>query len=315
MKIVVLDAHTLNPGDLSWAPLEELGECEFYDRTPSELIVERASGADAVLTNKVPMRRETIQAIPTLKYIGVTATGYNVVDVDAAREHEIDVCNAPSYGSESVAQMAMAHILNLAQRIAHHSDEARAGQWANADDWCFWDFPMMELRGRTLGIVGLGEIGSTVAKLGVAFGMRVLAFTRTPKNIEGVACVDLDSLLRESDVVSLHCPLTPDTEKLIDRGAIETMKPTAVLINTGRGQLVDSQALADALNADRLAGAGIDTLEQEPPPADHPLLSAKNCYVTPHIAWATQAARSRLLQITLDNVRAFIDGNPQNVVN
>ncbi|MCA9173438.1 MAG: D-2-hydroxyacid dehydrogenase [Planctomycetales bacterium] len=315
MRIVALDAYTLNPGDLSWESLEALGECSIYDRTPPELVLERAAGAEVVLTNKVPFRTAEFAALPDLKYIGVTATGYNIVDVDAARDRGILVCNAPAYGSQSVAQMAMAHVLNLANGVAMHAAAVREGRWASSPDWCFTDCPLIELEGKTMGVVGLGKIGSTLAKLAAAMGMRVIATSRTAKDEPGIEMVELDTLIRESDVISLHCPLTADTERLINAERISQMKPSALLINTSRGQLVDSQALADALNSGRLAGAGIDTLEQEPPPQDHPLATAKNCYVTPHIAWATQAARMRLLKIIVDNIRAFANGSPTNVVN
>ena len=314
MKIVVVDAQTLNPGDLSWSSLEELGDCVFYDRTAPDDLLARVADADVILTNKTPIRRDSMERLPKLKYIGVTATGFNVIDVDAARERGVTVCNAPAYGSQSVAQMAISHALNLASGVSLHATDVREEGWSGSQDWCYWKTPLVELAGKTMGIVGLGQIGQATARLALALGMRVLAVTRTPKNLPEVQEVDLPQLAAEADVISLHCPLTPETDQLFDAELIAQMKPTAFLVNTGRGQLVDSAALAEALNAGRIAGAGIDTLEQEPPPANHPLVHAKNCYVTPHIAWATQDARQRLLDIVVDNVRAYLNGSPQNVV-
>jgi len=317
MKIVVLDGHTLNPGDLSWESLEALGETAIYDRTPEEQIVERARGAQVVLVNKAPLSRETLDQLPDLKFIGVLATGYNIVDVDAAAERGIPVCNVPTYGTQSVAQMAFAHILNLTQHVAYHSDTVKAGRWAQADDWCYWDYPLIELMDLTLGIVGYGRIGRQVGILGKAFGMRVIACDAyvAESGDPEIAMVDLDALLRESDVVTLHCPLTPETESMMNAQRIAQMKPSAFLINTSRGPLVDQEALAEALNSDRIAGAGLDVLAVEPPIADNPLLTAKNCYITPHIAWATASARRRLMDTAVDNVRAFAEGRLQNVVN
>ena len=314
-RIVVLDSYTLNPGDLSWEKLESLGSCTYFDRTPPDEVVERSKNADMVLTNKALLSKDAIKQLPELKYIGVTATGYNIVDVDAARERHIPGTNVPSYGTDSVAQMVFAHLLNITQRVADHSRAVREGRWTAAPDWCFWDFPLVELKHNTLGIIGLGRIGRATARLGHAFGMQVIACNRSPvKDPEVARMVDLETVFRESDVVSLHCPLTAENEKLVSAERLRLMKPTAILINTSRGPLVDEQALADALNNDRLAGAGVDVVSTEPPSGDNPLFAAKNCYVTPHIAWATRAARARLLDIAVENVAAFLRGEPQNLV-
>lgn len=315
-RIVVLDAYTLNPGDLSWDGLRGLGSCTIHDRTPAGEVVERAHDAEIILTNKTPVPADAIDGLKQLRYIGVLATGYNIVDVAAARERGIPVTNVPTYGTNTVAQMTMAHVLNLTQRVGYHADAVRYGRWASCDDFCFWDHPLVELDGLTMGIVGFGRIGQATARLALAFGMRVLV--HTPEDVEprpGVEPVDLDTLLRESDVVTLHCPLTDDTHHLINGPRLAMMKSSALLINTSRGPLVDEQALADALNEQRLAGAGLDVLAEEPPPRDHPLPAARNCYVTPHIAWAARASRQRLLHVAVDNVAAFLAGQPRNVVN
>jgi len=318
MKIVVLDGYTNNPGDLRWEPLEALGECSVYERTSPEEVVARAQGAPVVLTNKTVLGREQFEALPELRYIGVLATGYNIVDVAAARQRGIVVTNVPAYGTASVAQMVFAHLLNLTQRVAEHAQTVREGRWSHSPDFCYWDFPLVELDGLTMGIVGLGRIGRAVARLATQFGMRVLAYdVHPPADVPpGVwMTTELGRLFREADVVTLHCPLTPDNERLVGAERLALMKPTAYLINTSRGPLVDEAALAEALQSGRLAGAGLDVLFQEPPPPDHPLLGAPNCYVTPHIAWATQSARRRLLDAAVENVRAFLDGSPRNVVN
>ena len=317
MKIVVLDGHTLNPGDLTWKDLEALGECAIYDRTASEDIASRAAGAEVALTNKTVLSGKIIEELDNLQYISVLATGYNVVDVDAARNRGIPVSNVPTYGTESVAQMVFSHLLNLTQNVAHHAQSVKDGRWSSCPDFCYWDMPLVELQGLTMGIVGFGRIGQATAKLAQAFGMKVIAYDITsPSEIpEGYEMVDLEDIFRKADVISLHCPLTPETENLINTQRLALMKPTAFLINTSRGMLVDEQALADALNGDRLAGVGLDVMSIEPVTKHNPLLAAKNCYITPHIAWATQAARKRLLQVSVDNVAAFIAGKPQNVVN
>ena len=317
MKIVVLDGHTLNPGDLTWKDLEALGECMIYDRTAAEDTVSRAAGAEVVLTNKTVLSGKIIEKLDDLHYISVLATGYNVVDVDAARNRSIPVSNVPTYGTESVAQMVFSHLLNLTQNVTHHAQSVKDWRWSSCPDFSYWDMPLVELQGLTMGIVGFGRIGQATAKLAQAFGMKVIAYDITsPSEIpEGYEMVDLEDIFRKADVISLHCPLTPETENLINTQRLALMKPTAFLINTSRGMLVDEQALADALNGDRLAGVGLDVMSIEPTTKHNPLLAAKNCYITPHIAWATQAARKRLLQVSVDNVAAFIAGKPQNVVN
>lgn len=317
MRIVVLDGWTLNPGDLNWEGLERLGTLTVHDRVPADQVVARARGAEAVFTNKTPLRRETLEQLPGLRYVGVLATGFDVVDLSAASERGVTVTNIPTYGTRSVAQMVFAHLLNLTQHVAEHAEGVRAGRWSHSEDFCYWDQPLVELSGLTLGIVGFGRIGHTVAMLGRGFGMRVLAHDLVARAEEHpeVDFMDLESLLRQADVVSLHLPLTPQTRGIINAGSLGLMKPTAYLINTSRGPLVRSADLAAALNAGRLAGAGLDVLEQEPPPADSPLLTARNCYVTPHIAWATRAARSRLMDIAVRNLQAFLAGRPENVVN
>jgi len=315
MRIVVLDGYTLNPGDLSWGELEKLGECAIYDRTPADQIVARAGGAQIILTNKTPLMRTTLDRLPELKYIGVLATGYNVVDVEAATERDIVITNVPSYSTMSVVQTALAHLLNLTLHVGEHSRGVAEGRWSDSADFCYWDYPLVELDGLTLGIIGFGQIGRAMAQVAQALGMCVLAYDPMPpqKPPAGVRMVELEAIFRSGDVISLHCPLTDQTRHLVNAHRLALMKPTAFLINTGRGPLVDQQALADALSAGRIAGAGLDVLTVEPPPADHPLLSAKNCYITPHIAWATKAARIRLLHEATENIRAFLAGSRRNV--
>jgi glycerate dehydrogenase len=316
MHIVVLDGFTLNPGDLSWAELEALGPCAIFDRTLPEEVLARAAGAEILLTNKTELTGGTIQSLPRLQYIGVLATGTNVVDLEAARARGIAVTNVPSYGTRSVAQLTFALLLELAEHVSHHASTVREGKWTGSADWCYWDFPLIELDGLTLGIVGFGRIGQAVAGIGAAFGMKVLASDHTAKAPPPcVRLVELDELFRESDVVTLHCPLTPQTAKLVNARRLSLMKSTAFLLNTSRGPLVVEGALAEALNSGRIAGAAMDVLSVEPPPADNPLLAARNCLITPHMAWGTRAARSRLMQIAVANVRAFLQGKLQNVVN
>lgn len=317
MKIVVLDGHTLNPGDLSWDELRALGECEIHPRTPPELVAARAAGAEVVLTNKVALDAATLAALPELRYIGVLATGYNVVDAAAARARGVTVTNVPGYSTKSVAQLTFALLLELTHHAGHHAATVRAGRWAASADFCYWDFPLRELDGLTFGVVGFGAIGREVAGIAAAFGMRVLAHSRRrPEPLPpGVEFVALDDLFARADVVSLHCPLTPETRHLVNAERLARMKPGAFLLNTGRGPLVDEAALAAALNGGRLAGAGLDVLSAEPPPADHPLLTARNCLITPHLAWASGAARRRLLREVAANLRAFLSGSPRNVVN
>lgn len=317
MKIVVLDGHTLNPGDLSWDDLRQLGDCSIHDRTTAAEVVVRSLAADIVLTNKTPISRDAIMALPQLRYIGVLATGHNIVDGPAARERDVPVTNVPLYGTRSVAQLTFALLLELTQRVGHHAQSVRAGRWTACPDFSYWDFPLLELDGLTLGLVGFGRIGRAVAELGTAFGMKILVSTRTTASELPVHItrVELDALFARSDVVSLHCPLTPDTKHLVDARRLALMKRGALLINTSRGPLVDEDALAACLNEGGIAGAGLDVLAAEPPPATNPLLQAKNCLITPHLAWATRAARTRLMRTAVENVRAFLDGKPRNVVN
>jgi glycerate dehydrogenase len=317
MNIVVLDGYTLNPGDLTWKDLESLGRCTVYDRSLPKEVVPRAKDAEIVLTNKTVLSSEVIKQLPKLKYIGVLATGYNMVDIEAAHDLGIPVTNVPAYGTQSVAQMVFAHLLNLTQHVAHHAETVRSGRWTSNPDFCYWDMPLIELMGLTMGIIGFGSIGQATAKLALTFGMKVLAYDIiTPSSIpQGCQFVELDDIFRLSDVISLHCPLTPQTKKIINKERLELMKKTAFLINTSRGPLVDEQALAQALNNERIAGAGLDVLSEEPPSENTPLLKARSCYITPHISWATHAARQRLLQVVVDNVASFLAGKPQNVVN
>lgn len=316
MNICVLDGFTLNPGDLSWDELRQLGPCEIHARTPSVEIIARAAEAEIILTNKTPLTRETLFALPRLKFVGVLATGTNVVDLAAARERNIPVTNIPAYGARSVAQATIALLLELTNRVGHHTQRVRDGAWSRATDWCFWDSPLVELDGLKLGIVGYGRIGAAVAEIAHALRMNIIAYSPSQKEASPfVKFVDLETLFRRSDVVSLHCPLTPQTKSLVNAERLASMKPAAFLLNTSRGPLVDEAALAAALNSGRLAGAGLDVLSVEPPPASNPLLQAKNCLITPHNAWGTRAARSRLMDIAVENVRAFLNGTPQNVVN
>ena len=316
MNIVVLDGYTLSPGDLSWDELQSLGACAIHDRTLPAEVGLRGAAADILLTNKTELTGGHMQNLPRLRYIGVLATGTNVVDLAAARARGIPVTNVPTYGTKSVAQMTFALLLELAHHTGHHARTVRDGRWTRSADWCYWDFPLIELDGLTLGVVGLGRIGKAVAELGMAFGMKVLACDPTAKAATPlIRLVELDALFRESDIVSLHCPLTPQTAHLVNAQRLALMKPTAFLLNTSRGPLVEDQALADALNSGRIAGAAMDVLSKEPPSADNPLLTAENCIITPHLAWATRAARSRLMKIAVENVRAFLQGKPQNVVN
>ena len=317
-KIVVLDGYTLNPGDLSWDGFSQVGPIEVHDRTEKGKILERARGAEFVLTNKTPLTAETLQQLPDLRYIGVLATGYNIVDVKAAKERGITVSNIPTYGTASVAQHTFALILELIIHAGQHSDAARAGEWSACQDWCFWKTPLTELEGKTLGIVGFGRIGRRVAEIGHAFAMKIVAHDQVQANpppYEGFRWSSLEDLLKDSDIVSLHCPLFPETQGLMNAARLKLMKRSALLINTSRGPLIVDQDLADALNAGVIAGAGVDVLSVEPPAANNPLLSAKNCLVTPHIAWAAKEARGRLMNLAVENLVAFLKGKPQNVVN
>jgi len=318
MKIVVLDGHTLNPGDLDWTKLEQLGELTVYDRTSADKIVDRARDATIVLTNKTPITAEVITQLPSLKYIGVLATGYNVVDVDAAKQKGILVTNVPGYGAASVAQLSFALILELCHHVQRHSDGVMEGKWARSADWSYWDYPLTELAGKSIGIIGFGNIGQKVADIATSFGMNILAQSRTQTNQshrKNFRWVSIDELLQQSDVISIHCPLTEDTKGMFNTNTLKKMKPTAFLINTSRGPIVVDKDLADALNNNVIAGAGIDVLSVEPPPPDNPLFKAKNILITPHLAWATKEARKRLMNGVAENVVAFLSGKPINVVN
>ena len=317
MKIVILDGYVANPGDLSWDGLRALGELTVYDRTPSADIVTRAADAELILTNKVVLSSDEIARLPKLRYVGVLATGYNVVDVDAARQRGITVTNVPAYSTESVAQMVFAHLLTVTNRPEHYALQNRNGRWVENPDFCYWDTPLTELAGKTFGIVGLGHIGRRVGQIALAFGMRVKALTsKAPAALPpGIVKADLADLLATSDVLSLHCPLTDATRHLLNVATLRQMKSTAILINTGRGQLVDSADVAVALQQGRLAAYCADVLDEEPPQAGNPLLRQPRAYITPHIAWATTEARRRLLDVAIANVKAFVAGHPQNVVN
>ena len=317
MNIVVLDGYAANPGDLCWDELQALGECTIYDRTAPAEVLERAAGAEILLTNKTVLTAEHMAALPELKYIGVLATGYNIVDTTAAKERGIIVTNIPAYSTDSVGQMVFAHILNITQQVRHYSEEVSKGNWSKNPDFCFYDTPLIELLGKKIGIVGLGQTGYNTARIAIGFGMKVWAYTsksrlQLPPEIRKA---ELDQLFHECDIISLHCPLTDSTREMVNAERLRLMKPTAILINTGRGPLINEQDLADALNNGTIYAAGVDVLSQEPPRADNPLLSARNCYITPHIAWASTAARERLMQIMLENIKAYQDGKPVNVVN
>ena len=314
MKIVILDGYTAQPGDLSWQALEELGTLTVYDRTQPHETVTRAADADIVLTNKVVISREVMDQLPKLRYIGVLATGYNVVDIQAASERGITVTNVPAYSTESVAQMVFAHLLTVTNRTEHYAIANREGRWSRTPDFCYWDFPHTELAGKTFGIVGLGNIGQRVAQIALAFGMKVKAMSSKPTLPAGIEKVSWEELLATSDILSLHCPLTERTHHLINSDTLRQMKSTAILINTGRGPLVDDQAVALALSEGRLSAFCADVLTEEPPSTENPLLKQPNAFITPHIAWASKEARIRLIQVATDNVRAFLDGKPQNVV-
>ncbi len=318
MKIVLLDGYTLNPGDLDWAPLQEIGAFTVYDRVKPEEIVEKAKGAEILLTNKSKITAEVLEQLPELKYIGVTATGYNIVDIEAARERKIPVTNVSDYSSRAVAQHTFSLLLHFTNDVARLGESVRQKQWAQSPDFCYSFSPLTELSGKTLGLIGFGSIAKEVAKIGHAFGMRVIAHRRSEKpalGFEFVEIMPLEAVFRESDVLSLHCPLTEETKGIINAERLGWMKPTAYLINTGRGPLIVEQELADALNQGKIAGAGLDVLSVEPPSIDNPLQEAKNCVITPHVAWLAFEARRRLLQMTADNIKAFLNGTPINVVN
>jgi glycerate dehydrogenase len=317
MKITVLDAHTLNPGDLSWEGLHALSELVLYDRTPPDKILERSAGAEVLLTNKTPLTAETINSLPNLKYIGVLATGYNVVDVEAARRRNIIVTNVPAYSTMSVAQLVFALVLELCHHVQRHSDSVMGGKWSQSPDFSYTEFPLIELSGKTLGIIGFGTIAKKVADIASVFGMNILASSRNQTDQserKNFRWAEINEVLEKSDVVSIHCPLTPETKGLINAESLRRMKKSAFLINTSRGPVIVEQDLSDALNNDIIAGAGIDVLSTEPPAEDNPLFKTKNCLITPHIAWATKEARLRLMDVAVSNVAAFINGKPMNVV-
>lgn len=317
LRITVLDGYGLNPGDLSWDGMARLGRLTVYDRTPADITIERAKDSEIVITNKTRLDADTIAALPNLKYIGVLATGYNVVDVKAAAEHGVTVTNIPAYSTMSVAQMVFALVLAITNRVEHYTEENRSGRWSHNPDFCYWDFPLTELAGKTMGIVGLGNIGQAVARIALAFGMNVMALTSKQQGqfVNNIEKVELSTLLMEADIVTLHCPLTRETEHMINASTLSLMKPTAILINTGRGPLIDEQAVANALKEGRLGAFGADVLSSEPPAADNPLLSAPNAFVTPHIAWATREARERLMEIAVANLEGYLKGERRNVVN
>ena len=316
MKIIVLDGYGLNPGDLNWEGFETLGELTVYDRTlPSELM-QRAAGAEVLITNKTLITAENMADLPELKYIGVLATGYNVVDIDAAKARGIVVTNIPAYSTASVAQMVFAHILNITQRVGYYADENKQGRWTKNADFCYWDTQLVELQGKKMGIVGLGNIGQATARIAQAFGMEVCVYSSKPQFVlpSGIKKMDLDELFAECDVISLHCPLTPDTKEMVNAERLSKMKSNAILINTGRGPLINEQDLANALNEGRIAAAGLDVLSVEPSVDGNPLLTARNCFITPHIAWATLEARTRLMEIAVQNLKSYLNGQIINNV-
>lgn len=318
MNIVVLDGYTLNPGDISWEGIEKLGDITIYDRTPVDKVIERSAGAEVIFTNKTPVSEEAINELTSLKFIGVLATGYNIVNTEAAKAKGVIVSNVPGYGTNSVVQMTIALLLELCLRVQRHSDAVMEGKWARSSDWCFWDYPLVELSGKTMGIIGFGRIGRQVGDVATAFGMNIVGNSRhwtDQSQRKNFRWAEVPELLAQSDVVSIHCPLFPETKGLVNKESLMTMKKTAFLLNTSRGPIVVDEDLAEALNSEVIAGAGIDVLSVEPPSADNPLFKAKNCIITPHISWATKEARIRLMDITVSNLSAFINGNPVNVVN
>ena len=320
MKIVVLDGYTENPGDLSWTELEKLGQLTVYDRTAygeSPLIAQRIGNAEIIVTNKTPISQQTLEQCPNLKLIAVLATGYNVIDCAAARKKGVSVVNVPTYGTASVSQYSIALLLEICHHIGHHDQSVHAGNWANNADWCYWDYPLIELEGKTMGIIGFGRIGQAEGRIARALGMRVLAYDLYPSDSGRAigAYVDLDTLYRQSDVISLHCNLTPENTRMINKDSIAKMKDGVILINNARGQLIDEQDVADALNSGKLAAAGLDVVYTEPIRENNPLLKAKNCIITPHISWAPKESRQRIMDVTAENIRAFLAGRPQNVVN
>lgn len=317
MKIVILDGYTENPGDLSWEGFENLGELVVYDRTPVDLIVERIGDADAVITNKTPITEDTLNKCPKVKYIGVLATGYNVVDVETARKRNIPVTNIPTYGTAAVGQFAIAMLLEICHHVAHHSDAVHEGRWESNADWCFWDYPLIELADKTMGVIGFGRIGQATGRIAKALGMNVIAYDEYPNESgrELADYVSLDVLLAQSDVIALHCPLFPSTEGIVNRDTIAKMKDGVIILNNSRGPLIVEQDLADALNSGKVYAAGLDVVSTEPIKGDNPLLKAKNCIITPHISWAPKESRQRLMDIAVNNLKSFVDGETVNVVN
>lgn len=318
MKIVVLDGYTLNPGDITWEGMEALGDVTVYDRTGAEEVAERIGDAQVVYTNKTPITRETLDKCSSIRFIGVLATGYNIVDIEAAREKGIPVSNIPTYGTAAVSQFAIALLLELCHHVGEHSDAVKDGEWTSNPDWCFWKYPLVELAGKTMGIIGFGRIGQETGKIAQALGMKVLAYDAHKRpELESSTCryTDMDTLLAESDVISLHCPLFPDTEGIINKDTIAKMKTGVMIINDSRGPLIVEEDLRDALNSGKVAGAALDVVSTEPIRMDNPLLDAKNVILTPHIAWAPKESRQRLMDIAVENLRCFVDGAPQNVVN
>lgn len=318
MKIVVLDGYTLNPGDISWEGMEAFGDVTVYDRTKAEEVVERIGDAEVVYTNKTPITKDTLDACPNVKFIGVLATGYNIVDIAAAKEKGIPVSNIPTYGTAAVSQYAIALLLELCHHIGEHSDAVKAGEWTSNPDWCFWKYPLVELDGKTMGIIGFGRIGQDTGKIAQALGMKVLAYDAFKRpELESETChyVDLDTLLKESDVISLHCPLFPDTEGIINKDTIAKMKDGVMIINDSRGPLIVEKDLREALDSGKVAGAAVDVVSTEPIEMDNPLIGAKNVIITPHIAWAPKESRQRLMNIAVDNLKCYVENKPQNVVN
>ena len=317
MKIVILDGYAENPGDLSWEGIEEFGELKVYDRTDPRDVIQHIGDADIVFTNKTPVPREAFEACPNIRYVGVLATGYNIVDVVAAKEKNIPVCNIPTYGTAAVGQFAIALLLEICHHIGHHSQAVQEGRWESNPDWCFWDYPLIELDGKTMGIIGFGRIGQTTARIAKALGMKVIVNDEVESNAgrEIAEYVSLDKLLAESDVISLHCPLFPSTEGIINKDNIAKMKDGVIIINNSRGQLIVEQDLTDALNSGKVMAAGLDVVSREPIKSDNPLLKAKNCIITPHISWAPKESRQRLMHVAVENLKAFIDNCPVNVVN
>lgn len=316
MKIVVLDGYALNPGDLSWNEMGKLGELTVHERTSPNELLERAYDAEVLITNKTLITAANMDALPHLKYIGVLATGYNVIDIEAAKKHQIVVTNIPAYSTSSVAQLVFAHLLNITQRVDYYTKENKKGRWTNNSDFCYWDTNLIELSGKKMGVVGLGNIGQATASIAHAFGMKVYAYTSKSQSMlpAYIQKIELDELFSVCDVISLHCPLTKETQEMVNAKRIKTMKPTAIIINTGRGALINEKDLADALNNEYIYAAGLDVLSSEPPLPDNPLLSARNCFITPHIAWATVEARSRLMNIAVNNLKNYMEGNVINNV-